>query len=107
MYQHNPAVLNDVYEINLSYLMLAQKLLGENLAAGAYRLGVGQDTAELLLGLSPAQVVRLAQSSSLVCGFRLNDAALLRSLCQGTLDGILQQAHATILLADPAAELVK
>ncbi|MFA5665055.1 flagellar transcriptional regulator FlhD [Castellaniella sp.] len=107
MYQHNHAVLQDVYEINLSYLMLAQKLLGENLAAGTYRLGIDQETARVLLGLSPAQVVRLAHSNALVCGFRLDDAEVLQTLCSSTLGGILQQAHTAIRLAEPATELAK
>ena len=91
--------LRDVHEVNLSYLMLAQRLLRENYSAGMFRLGFDADVADIVLRLSPAQLVKLASSSSLICGFRLNDYDLLSSLTQDVLGGVLQQAHSTILLA--------
>jgi flagellar transcriptional activator FlhD len=93
------ALLNDIREVNLSYLMLAQRLLRENLAAGMFRLGFDADVAEIVLNLSPAQIVKLASSNSVLCAFRLNDAQLLTSLTHEVLGGVLQQAHSTILMA--------
>ncbi len=92
-------LLNDVREVNLSYLMLAQRLLRENLSAGMFRLGFDADVAEIILNLSPAQIVRLASSNSVLRAFRLNDAQLLNSLTHEVLGGVLQQAHSTILMA--------
>ncbi len=92
-------LLNDIHEVNLSYLMLAQRLLHENFAAGAFRLGFGLDVGKIVMNLSPAQLVKLSASNSLLCQFRLNDYELLSSLTQDVLGGILQQAHSTILLA--------
>lgn len=94
--------LNDIQEVNLSYLLLAQRLLQEDLDVGRYRLGISEDVAETLLNLSPAQIVRLASSSSLLCAFRLNDYDLLKTLSKDVLGGVLQEAHATILLAQRA-----
>jgi flagellar transcriptional activator FlhD len=91
--------LNDIQEVNLSYLMLAQRLLRENYAAGMFRLGFDADVAEIILKLSPAQLVKLAGSSNLLCQFRLNDYQLLSTLTQDVLGGVLQQAHSTILLS--------
>jgi flagellar transcriptional activator FlhD len=93
------SALSDIREVNLSYLMLAQGLLRENYAAGMFRLGVDADVAETVMRLSPAQLVKLASSSSLICKFRLNDFDLLSSLTQDVLGGVLQQAHSTILMA--------
>lgn len=93
------SLLNDIQEVNLSYLMLAQRLLRENLSAGMFRLGFDADVAETVLKLSPAQIVKLAASSSVICAFRLNDGQLLSSLTHDVLGGVLQQAHSTILLA--------
>lgn len=98
------SLLNDIQEVNLSYLMLAQRLLRENYAAGMFRLGFNEDVADIILKLSPAQMVKLASSSSLVCRFRLNDYELLSALTQDVLGGVLQQAHSTILLAQHAVE---
>ncbi|MCQ9615968.1 flagellar transcriptional regulator FlhD [Paenalcaligenes niemegkensis] len=95
-------LLSDIQEVNLSYLMLAQRLLRENFAAGMYRLGFDADVAETVLRLSPAQLVRLSASNALVCAFRLNDYDLLSTLTQDVLGGVLQQAHSTILLSQRA-----
>lgn len=97
------SLLSDIHEVNLSYLLLAQRLLRENYASAMFRLGFTEDVAELVLQLSPAQLVKLAGSGSLVCGFRLNDYELLSSLTHDVLGGVLQQAHSTILLAQRAA----
>ena len=96
------SLLSDIQEVNLSYLMLAQRLLRENFAAGMYRLGFDADVAETVLRLSPAQVVKLSGSNALVCAFRLNDYDLLSTLTQDVLGGVLQQAHSTILLSQRA-----
>ena len=102
--KENTALLQDIQEVNLSYLMLAQRLLRENLAAGMFRLGITEDVADILLELSPAQLVRLASSTSLICGFRLDDYNLLSTLTRDVLDGVLQQAHTTILLSNRLAQ---
>ena len=98
------SALSDIQEVNLSYLMLAQRLLRENYAAGMFRLGLDADVAETVMRLSPAQLVKLASSSSLICKFRLNDYDLLSTLTQDVLGGVLQQAHSTILLAQQAVQ---
>jgi len=99
MSQEQNSTLRDIQEVNLSYLMLAQRLLRENVAAGMLRLDVRKDVADKILELSPAQMFNLARSSSLLCSFRLNDAQMIEILNQDALGGTLQQAHATILLA--------
>lgn len=98
------SLLGDIQEVNLSYLMLAQRLLRENLPAAMFRLGFDTDVAEIVVRLSPAQLVKLASSSSLICGFRLNDYSLLSALTQDVLGGVLQQAHSTILLSQQEPE---
>ncbi|MFW7342450.1 flagellar transcriptional regulator FlhD [Pollutimonas sp. H1-120] len=98
------SLLSDIQEVNLSYLMLAQRMLRENYAAGMFRLGFDSDVADIVMRLSPAQLVKLAGSSSLICKFRLNDYDLLSSLTQDVLGGVLQKAHSTILLSQQASE---
>ena len=101
---YDNTALSDIQEVNLSYLMLAQRLLRDNYSAGMYRLGFDSDVADIVLGLSPAQLVKLASTNTLVCGFRLNDYQLLSTLGQDVLGGVLQQAHSTILLAQRSPE---
>lgn len=98
-------LLADIHEVNLSYLMLAQRMLRDDYATGMVRLGFDEDVAQLMLQLSPAQLVRLASSGSMICRFRLNDYELLSALTRDVLGGILQQAHSAILLSQKAANL--
>ncbi len=105
----NPAdntLLADIREVNLSYLMLTQRMLRDDYATAMFRLGFSNEVADILVRLSPAQLVRLASSSSLLCRFRFDDYSLLSALTQDTFGGALQQAHATILLSkQPVEEL--
>lgn len=96
------SLLTDIQEVNLSYLLLAQRLLRESFSIGMYRLGFDQDVAETVLNLSPAQVIKLSASNTLLCAFRLNDYELLSILTQDVLGGVLQQAHTSILLSQRA-----
>jgi len=98
------SLLNDIREVNLSYLMLAQRMLHDDYATSLFRLGFSEEVADILMQLSPAQLVRLASSSSLLCRFRFDDRNLLSTLTQDVLGGTLQQAHATILLAQQPVE---
>ena len=98
------ALLSDIREVNLSYLLLAQRMLRDDYAAGVFRLGFSNEVADIVLRLSPAQLVKLAGSSSLLCRFRFDDYSLLSALTHDVLGGALQQAHATILLAKQPVE---
>jgi flagellar transcriptional activator FlhD len=92
----------EVREVNLSYLLLSQQLLRDDFAAGLYKTGLTEETAQILVGLSPAQLLALANSSTLIVGFRLNDASLLTLLTKNPSGGILQQARAAMALAQSA-----
>ena len=69
--------LDSIREINLSYIMLAQRMLREDRAIGMFRLGLSAELADLLAGLTLAQIVKLAASDQLLCFFRFNDHAML------------------------------
>lgn len=106
MQQVENSLLADIREVNLSYLLLAQRMLRDDYAASMFRLGFSNEVADILMRLSPAQLVKLASSSSLLCRFRFDDCSLLSALTHDVLGGALQQAHATILLArQPVEEL--
>ena len=97
-------LLADIREVNMSYLLLAQRMLRADQPSAMFRLGFSAEVAEVVLRLSPAQLVRLAGSSSLLCRFRFDDVTMLTALTQDVLGGALQQAHASILLAGQPVE---
>jgi flagellar transcriptional activator FlhD len=72
--------LDSIRELNLSYLLLAQRLLNEDKEGAQARLGLSAEMAQTLSQLSPAQATKLASSSQLLCFFRLGGDALLTGL---------------------------
>jgi flagellar transcriptional activator FlhD len=90
--------LDSIRDLNLSYLLLAQRLLAEDADAAQARLGLSAATAQTLAQLSPAQTVRLASSSQVLCFFRLGGDALLEGLA--SLTERTQRAAATPLASN-------
>lgn len=61
----------EIADLNLSYLLLAQKLLARDRAGAMLRLGISAELADLLAAMSTPQLARLAATNFLLCGFRL------------------------------------
>jgi flagellar transcriptional activator FlhD len=95
---------DEIRELNLAYLMLAQQMLREDRAAAIYRLGVGEDIADVLEGLSSAQVLRMASSNMLLCQFRFNDTLLVDLLSSHGRERGAAHLHAAILAAGRPVE---
>ncbi len=100
----NSDTLESIREINLSYVMLAQRMLREDKAVGMFRLGLSSERADLLGGLSLAQCVKLASSDQLLCFFRFNDHAMFSALTQTAKNAEVAATHTAILLASQPAE---
>jgi flagellar transcriptional activator FlhD len=92
-----PTLLDEIREINLAYLLLAQRLLRDDREAAMFRLGVGGDVADLILGLTSAQLVKLASSQMLLPRLRFDDKLLLGLLSGQGRDVASSSLHAAIL----------
>ena len=57
------ATTNEISDLNLTYLLLAQRLVREDVATAMFRLGLSREVADLLGNLSVSQIVKLAASS--------------------------------------------
>ena len=101
-------LLDEIREINLGYLLLAQQLLREDKVAAMYRLGINQDVAEIIEKLTTSQLLKMASSNSLLCRFRFNDALIAELLSGNNRDdnSAVSQSHAAILMAGQPAEAV-
>lgn len=66
-------ILNEIREANLSYLMLAQHLIRSDRPQALFRLGVSEESADMIAALSPAQLLRIASSNTLLCRLRIDD----------------------------------
>lgn len=92
-------ISKEIADLNLTYMLLAQRMLKQDRAAAMFRLGVSQELADMLLGMSLAQIVKLAASNFLLCSFRLDDQPSMAAVVQGDGESSLQQAHMAILMA--------
>jgi flagellar transcriptional activator FlhC len=66
-------ILAEIREANLSYLMLAQSLIRSDKEQALFRLGVSEETANLIGALTPAQMMKVATGNTLLCRFRMDD----------------------------------
>ena len=95
-------ILAEIREANLSYLMLAQSLVRADKEQALFRLGVSEDTAALIGGLTPAQMMKVASGNTLLCRFRMDDDMvwnLLTSHGKGAANDGMSRLHASILMA--------
>jgi flagellar transcriptional activator FlhD len=97
-------LLGEIKETNLAYLLLAQQMLREDQHAAMFRLGISQEVADLLIGLTPAQVLKMANANILLCRFRFDDKLILGLLTNHGKSSGVSQSHATILMAGQPAE---
>jgi flagellar transcriptional activator FlhD len=97
-------MLGEIKELNLTYLMLAQHMIREDKSAAVYRLGISQQSADILADLSPGQVLKMASANVLLCRMRFDDRLILGLLTSHGKEGAMPQSHAAILLAGHPAE---
>lgn len=102
----NDQLLNEIREANLSYLLLAQNMLRQDRAQAIYRLGISEEVAEILAGLSLAQCLKIAARNVLICRFRFEDDMVWSLLTDHRADDAAKQMHASILMASQAVEAV-
>ncbi|HRH18596.1 MAG TPA: flagellar transcriptional regulator FlhD [Aquabacterium sp.] len=94
-------ILMEIREANLSYLMLAQNLIRSDRDQALFRLGISEDTAEMIGALSPAQIMRIAASNTLLCRMRVDDDLVWSLLTNHGKTGndSVTRLHANILMA--------
>ncbi|MFN0184113.1 MAG: flagellar transcriptional regulator FlhD [Aquabacterium sp.] len=95
-------ILVEIREANLSYLMLSQSLIRADREQALFRLGINDDTANLLDTLTPAQMMKIASGNTLLCKMRCDDDlvwSLLASHGRAAANDGVSRLHASILMA--------
>jgi flagellar transcriptional activator FlhD len=92
-------LLEEIREANLSYLMLAQRMLRDDREQGMFRLGLAEEVADIVANLSPAQILKIAASNMLMCSFRFTDDIVWNLLTSHSKDAKLSGLHASLLMA--------
>lgn len=80
----SPQLINEIRDLNLSFLLLAQQLIRKDRVAAMARLGVTRAVAEQIAQLSPQQLMRVAARNLVLCSLKLDDPMVL---------GLLADSH--------------
>ena len=98
----------EIRDANLTYLMLAQNLIRKDKSEALFRLGVSEESADMIATLSAAQILKLASGTMLLCRFRMDDDVVWSLLTNQTASKVDNDAttklHASILMAGRFAE---
>jgi flagellar transcriptional activator FlhD len=104
----NEQMLSEIREANLTYLMLAQNLIRQDKAEALFRLGMSEESADMIATLSPAQILKIASGNMLLCRFRMDDEIVWNLLTNHSATKVDNDAttklHASILMAGRFAE---
>ena len=97
-------LITEIRDANLSYLILAQRLIRADRVQALYRLGISEEVAGLIEALAPSQMIRIASGKSLMCRFRFDEDMIWsllsdhRERSEGEA-GSASRLHASILMA--------
>lgn len=99
----NSYLLEEIRDQNLTYLMLAQKLIREDREESMFRLGISEDVADLISAMSTAQVLQAASGNMLLCQMRNAEDRVWSLLTNHSGGKVENQAgsriHASIVMA--------
>jgi flagellar transcriptional activator FlhD len=88
--------------------MLAQNLIRQDKAEALFRLGMSEESADMIAILSPAQILKIASGNMLLCRFRMDDEIVWNLLTNHSATKVDNDAttklHASILMAGRFAE---
>ena len=100
----------EIRDANVTYLMLAQNLIRADKAEAQFRLGVSEESADIIASLAPAQILKIASGNMLLCRFRVDDDVVWNLLTNHTPSKVDNDAtaklHASILMAGRFSEAV-
>jgi flagellar transcriptional activator FlhD len=105
----NEQLLQEVREVNLAYLVLAQHMIRADKAQARYRLGISDEVAGIVEQLTPAQLMKIAGSNQLILRFRFDDDMVWNLLTSHSRAKLAPGAavaglHANIVMAGQFAE---
>ncbi|MBK8323346.1 MAG: flagellar transcriptional regulator FlhD [Betaproteobacteria bacterium] len=100
----NNQLMAEIREANLAYLMLAQHMIRLDRPQALFRLGLTEEVAHVIDGLSPQQIVRVSNAPMMMCRFRFDDEMVWGLLANHGKQSSTQQLHAGIVMAGRLAE---
>ncbi|KGD71882.1 transcriptional regulator [Tatumella morbirosei] len=99
-------LVKHIYDINLSYLLLAQQLISQDKSSAMFRLGIDEAMANKLAELTLPGLVKLAETNQLICKLRFMDYTTIQRLTRESRVDDMQQIHTGIILASELLQSV-
>jgi Flagellar transcriptional activator (FlhD). len=92
-------ILKSIHHLNLSTLLLSQKMLEKDKAMAMYRLGIDEETADILSSLNTSQMLVLSETNQLTFQLRFENAEMMKKLTEDSRISDIKQMHTGILLS--------
>lgn len=89
----------EIRELNLTYLMLACRLLRHDREMARMQFQLSDEMADFLLSLPSSKLSKLAGVNQLLFQLRINECDRLRKLTHNERDHGMGQIHAALMLA--------
>lgn len=97
---NNENLLNDVRDVNLSYLLLMQRLISADREMAMFRLNIDEEMADLFSTVPVRELARIAGCNQLLCQFSPGSSSQLGSaLVDVPQDNNMRQVNAPILIS--------
>lgn len=94
----------EIKETNFSYMLLAQQMIREDKASAIFRLGISEEMATLIDGLSPAQILKMSATNMLLCSFRFDEHLLTNMISDYSKNRLMSNEHAAIMMSGRQVE---
>jgi flagellar transcriptional activator FlhD len=82
----------EIKATNLFYMGLVQKMIHADKAGTSSSLGVSKEMADLVAGLSPAQLLKMSATNLLLCSFHFDESVLLNMVTDHKIDRVTSPA---------------
>ncbi len=92
-------ILKCIHHLNLSTLLLSQRMLEKDKVMAMFRLGIDEEAADILSKLSTSQMLVLSETNQLIFQLRFKNSELIKKLTEESRVSDIKQMHTGILLS--------
>lgn len=96
----------EIKDFNLTYLLIAQRLINDDPEGALLRLNISSETAEFFRKLTSKQMNMLASSSQLIVNPCFSDEGRLQAILDNPRERGLTETHVSIMLASASKDAV-
>lgn len=80
----NDEMFIDIYHMNISFLMLCQKMIDADTRRAQYYLGITETQSRQLRSLTLPQLILLARGKDLLCKFQASESMMLDAVIKSS-----------------------